>query len=253
MFTRDEAKEFITKLGKRWFFPDFNNKLSWIAVIAGVGVVTAPSIGLVVANWAVDLWNAYAAATLSLPKLDSEVGASVGVALVGLGLSHNLAVKGLATWSDAIDYKKKMDAYRQDKCLMDQFLKDLPSNAPEVIFLRDQDFGSSFWYEHLTSLERFLHKWQGAESRFISHDFEAARASFYSALQAFMLEISSVCGPVGNSTTRFTVIPDHVRDEFSWPEHVTKSVEQLNARASEAFKRHQELILLGRGLTLEAT
>lgn len=251
MFSNAEIKEFVTKLGKHWFFPDFNNKLTWWVVGTGVGVVLfSPPVWMEIFNWCLEQLNTNTGANLVLTKLGEGPGAGFGVSLIGIGLLHNVAVKGINTWADAIAYKKKVDAYRQDKRLMDEFILSLPSDSPAVIFLRDQDFGNSFFYENITVLEGFLHKWKGAERRFVSPDLEAARLKFCSAVQEFMIQLSSVCGPVGQSDKWFTVIPTSVTDEFNCPSYVLKSIEDLNKKSSEAFALHQELISLGRGVAV---
>jgi hypothetical protein len=254
LFTIAEVKQFITRLGARWFFPDFNNKLTWIVVGTGIGVVVfSPPVWMEVLNWLLDQLNAYTGANLVLTKLGEGPSAGFGVTLIVVGLLHNLGIKGVSTWSDAIAYKKKMDGYRQDKRLVDEFIKALPTDSPAIVFLRDHDFGGSFSNKPLTTLEDFMHQWRGAEYRFVSPDLEAARAAFCGTLAQFDQKLSTVCGCVGNSNSRLTVIPAYAGDEFSWPPEVRESIGQLNELGTRAYQLHQRLILLGRGVDVVAS
>lgn len=252
MFSKAEAKEFITKLGKHWFFPDFNNKLTWWVVGTGVGVVVfSPPVWMEIFNWCLEQLNTNTGANLVLTKLGEGPGAGFGVALIGIGLMHNVAVKYVNFRNDALAYKKKLDDRKQDKQLFEAFLSELPSDCPSILFLKEHDFGNSFSDMHITCLENFLHKWQGAESRFVDSELESTRAAFYDTLRRFDVKLC-VCGPVGNSTSRLSAIPDSVRNDFSWPAHVQKTVDELNELASEVYSSHQKLISVGRGICLSA-
>lgn len=252
MFSKAEAKEFITKLGKHWFFPDFNNKLTWWVVGTGVGVVVfSPPVWMEIFNWCLEQLNTNTGANLVLTKLGEGPGAGFGVALIGIGLVHNVAVKHINFRNDALAYKKKLDDRKQDKQLFEAFLSELPSDCPSVLFLKEHDFGNSFSDAHITSFENHLHKWQGAESRFIDAELESARAAFYNALLRLDVKLG-VCSPVWNSSSRLSAIPDAVRDDFSWPTHVQETVDELNKLGSEAYALHQKLILIGRGICSSA-
>jgi hypothetical protein len=58
LFTKDERKEFLIKLGKRWIFPDFSNRVTWYAITLGATVILFPTPGkLIFYNWLVDSFN----------------------------------------------------------------------------------------------------------------------------------------------------------------------------------------------------
>jgi hypothetical protein len=94
MFTKEEIKLFIIKLGNKYIFPDFTNKLTWYVVTVGVGIIVMPQpFKLLFINWCIEVFNLNSGIKFTLPEMDSGNDYLTGLILISIGFVHNIGKK----------------------------------------------------------------------------------------------------------------------------------------------------------------
>lgn len=243
MFNKSEIREFIVKLGKRWLFPDFSNKITWAAISLGVGVILTPTpLKLILYNWLVDAFNINSGNNFSLAELSS--GAAdywVGFSLIASAFIHNLLGKWLQLSQEKFIYQDKVAILEADKVLYEKFIKIIPSESRSIYFLQSHDFGNSFSLESLKEIDEFISKWNCAEAKFLNEELEQLREALWKKSNDFSWLLAKKSAPTGNGRLQ-SVVPDQHRDDWSWPKWVDHDVRAVNTTASEVFELHQKFI-----------
>ena len=176
MFSRSEIKIFIIKLGQRWIFPDFSNKLTWAVVTAGIGVIVMPQpLKLVFFNWLVDLFNLNAGKPFTLAQLNIGSDYAIGAILIAVALIHNLGHKYLQRHQEVFADQAAQRVAENDKALLARFIQKFPSNGDSATLLRDHEFGGSFAGSRLTEIIDFSETWSGAEFCFCNEAIDEKR------------------------------------------------------------------------------
>jgi hypothetical protein len=243
VFTHEEVKSFIIKLGNKWFFPHFSNKITWYVVTLGAGFMLVPApIKLFFLNWLIDLFNLNSGIPLELPELEASTDYTVGLVLVVLALIHNLGYKYFSLEKDKFYHTVSQELKHSDFKLLEKFLQEFPSDCSSVILLKDHDFGNLFNRDYLKNIDDFYNRWNGAEYRFMNNDIDEKRFGFHCLCQSFLLKIAEYTSPVDSSSFS-SVVPDHLRGEWDIPDWVQSQVTELNDLATEVYKKHQEFIL----------
>lgn len=84
MFNRSEIKQFVIKYGKKWLFPDFTNKLTWL--VAGTGatlLITPVALEHLLYNWLVETVNLNSGVPITFAELETgSVDYWVGFGLI---------------------------------------------------------------------------------------------------------------------------------------------------------------------------
>ncbi|WP_191603426.1 hypothetical protein [Marinomonas algicola] len=243
MFTQEEVKSFIIKLGNKWFFPDFSNKITWYVVTLGAGFILVPEpIKLFFLNWLIDIFNLNSGVPLELPDLEASTDYTVGIVLIVLALAHNLGHKYFSLEKDKFDHAVSQELKHSDLKLLEKFLLEFPSDCSSAILLKDHDFGNSFNRDYLKNIDDFTYRWNGAEYKFMNKDIDEKRAVFHSLCKSFLVKIAEYTSPVGASNFS-SVVPDHLRGEWDFPDWVKSQITELNEMATEVYRTHQEFIL----------
>jgi hypothetical protein len=242
VFTKTEVKEFIIKVGSKWFFPDFSNKLTWYVVTLGAGIILLPApIKLVFLNWLIDLFNTNSGIHLHLPELDSSSDYKTGVLLIILALLHNLGYKYVRLSKEKFECQISKEMKHSDYKLLEKFLVNFPSSSNSIVLLETHDFGSPFNNQYLDDINKFLHIWNGAEYKFMDEEIEEKKDILYNNIKKFISKISSSTTPMSGGDFS-SVTPDHLRGTGSLPQWIKTEIKEINDLASNAFKSHQELI-----------
>lgn len=243
MFTNNEVKIFLIKLGKKWFFPDFTNKLTWYVATLGAAFILVPQpIKLYVINWVIEILNLNSGLKLTLPDMESSLDYTAGVLLVFLALAHNIGYKYFDLKKQIFEHKVLQDRRISDYKLLETFLSEFSSSSPSAILLKEHDFNHSFDRNSLKQIEHFYNQWNGAEYKFIDEAIEEKREKFFEYCKSFLLKVAEYTAPVGASKLS-SVIPDHLRaNDLDLPEWVTNQIKELNELATEVYKNHQEFI-----------
>jgi hypothetical protein len=248
VFSQSEKKTFVIKLGQRWLFPDFSNKLTWAVVSVGIGVVVLPQpLKLVFFNWLVELFNLNTGKPFTLAELNTGPDYAIGAFLIAIALLHNLGYKYLQKHQAVLADQTNQRTSAKDEELLATFINEFPSNGTGAKLLRDHDFGNSFARSRLEQIDRFVEKWAGAEFRFINAAIDEKRATLVSACNSFLGKVAMYTAPIGASDFS-SAIPEAFRgDDWNMPQHVHDQIREINELATKAYQAHQELIASGRG------
>lgn len=245
MFTKEEIKEFIVKYGKKWFFPDFSNKITWHVVTLGAGVIIAPTpFKLIFYNWLIDTFNLNSGKHFIFSEISSNSADYwLGFVLIFIALAHNFFSKWI-TLQESVSVKELAKKSNEaDKKLFDKFLEELPSNSASIKLLKEHDFGNSFFGDHTNEIENFVNKWNVSELQFLDSELEEKKMDLWQNCHKFLLKLAESSGPIGNGP-RFSVIPDHCRGDWDLPEFVNERVRELNKNATICHNLHQEMVAL---------
>ncbi len=243
MFNKEEVKVFIIKLGEKWFFPDFTNKLTWYVVTLGAGFVLIPQpVKLFVINWAIEILNVNSGLKMILPEMEASNDYAIGIVLIFMALAHNIGYKYCELKQKMFEHKTRQKQRISDANLLERFVKEFSSSCPSSLLLKEHDFGYPFDLDSLKQLKDFYNKWNGAEFHFIDSKLDSKRNFLHEKSKQFLLKIAEYTTPVGNSNYS-SVVPDHLRaDDWRLPDWVKSEVEELNELATELFEQHQQFI-----------
>ncbi|MFN7835113.1 MAG: hypothetical protein ACK5NY_04895 [Burkholderiaceae bacterium] len=243
MFTKQEVKEFIIKLGKRWFFPEFYTKVTWYVITLGAGIILTPTpLKLLVCNWLIDSFNLNSGKQLTL----SEMGTGAadywrGFALIVLALLHNIFSKWLLH-KDSVKSNIEIDELNKiDKELFLLFTKDFPADSRAVMFLRDVDLGGTYHEYEIKEIEAFIQKWDATNYEFHDAELEKIRVELLEKSRKFILKLANNSYCIG-SGPRYRCVPDQYVGDFNYPTEVDLTLRELNAMATELYKLHSKFI-----------
>jgi hypothetical protein len=243
VFTEEEVKTFIIRVGEKWFFPDFTNKLTWYVVTLGTGFILVPQpVKLFVINWLIKTFNVNSGLAVALPDMEASTDYTTGVILVFMALAHNIGYKDFGLRKLIFEHKVRQEQRIGDYKLLEKFLIEFPSNCASAILLKEHNFGNSFDREKLKQLNDFYYQWNGAEYHFIDPEIDSKRKALYEGFKQFLIKVDEYTGPVGASNFS-SVIPDHLRaDDWNLPDQVRKHIKELNDIATNLFEQHQGFI-----------
>ena len=243
MFNKEEIKRFIIRLGEKWFFPDFTNKLTWYVVTLGAGFILVPQpVKLFFINWLIDIFNINYGNKVTLPDLEASTDYSIGIILVFMALAHNIGYKYFALKKEMFEHKSRQERRISDYKLLEKFLDEFPSNCASSLLLKEHDFGNSFDRNSLQQIDSFYYQWNGAEYHFSDQEIDKKRQELFEGCKEFLLKVAEYSGPVG-ATSFSSVIPDRYRaNDWNLPEWVTTQIKELNDLATELYNMHQEFI-----------
>ena len=176
MFTEEEVKTFIIRLGEKWFFPDFTNKLTWYVVTLGAGFILVPQpVKLFVINWLVKTFNVNSGLAVTLPDMEASTDYATGVILVFMALAHNIGYKYFGLRKLIFGHKVRQEQRIGDYKLLEKFLIEFPSNCASAILLKEHNLGDSFDRWKLKQLDDFYYQWNGAEYHFIDPEIDSKK------------------------------------------------------------------------------
>lgn len=245
LVSRKELKELIIALGKKWLFPDFTKKLTWLVVTVGCGILVTPTpLKLIIYNWLVDTIKLNSGTHFTLAELASDsADYAWGVVLVALALAHNIAYRYfnyIVSREDNANLEQRKVA---DTALFEQFKSEFPSNSASARLLKEHDFSNSYHGEATNQLENFVHRWNNAEHSFLDNAIEIKRSELWKSCNSFLIKLAESTGPIAAGPF-FSAIPDIYLGEWDMPDFVTQRVSELNSKATECHIQHQEFVLL---------
>lgn len=243
MFTKNEIKEFTVKLGRRWFFPNFSNKVTWYVVTIGAGIIVTPlPLKIIFYNWLVDTFNLNAGEHFRL----SEIGSNstdywVGFSLIFLSLGHNLFSNWISLQEENNFRTKHDQVIDVDRKLFKEFLEVFPSGSNSAYLLKNHDFGNTFNMDSFSEIEKFVNEWNCAEKEFITPEFEKPRKELWEKCNQFCWLIAMKSGPTRTGHGQ-SVVSDTHKGDWEWPDWVKKDVKEVNDIATVVFQLHQDFI-----------
>lgn len=244
VFTQEEVKQIVWK---KWIFPDFTNKLTWLVGGAGVTVILTPTVfKSIFSNWLVDTFNLNAGEHYTLAELQSSTPDYwLGFGLVFLALVHNLGYRLFIYKSEKksqFDEQRKFDV---DRKLFNEFIELLPSGGLDVKLLEEHDFSNSHSKKQTDALDTFVHTWNNAQKQFLDEELESKRDNLINKSRLFIYTLANNSYSVG-SGEMFSCIPDAYRGEWDYPSSVHDKIRELNTLGTELFELHKDLVLTAR-------
>lgn len=241
MFTKQERKEFIIKLGRRWFFPEFYNKVTWYVITLGAGIILAGTpLKLLVYNWIINSFNLNSGKQLTLSEMGT--GAAdywLGFALIILALLHNIFSKWLLH-KDSIKSSVEIDDLNTiDRELFLLFIKDFPADSKSVMFLRDVDLGGTYHEDETKEIEVFIQKWDATSYEFHDVELEKIRVELLEKSRKFIWKLANNSYCIGSSP-RYRCVPDQYVGDFNYPPEVDLTLRELNLMATELYEIHSK-------------
>ncbi|GAA0362465.1 hypothetical protein GCM10009092_28550 [Bowmanella denitrificans] len=242
MVNVSEVKQFVIKYGKKWLFPDFTNKLTWL--VAGTGatlLITPVALEQLLYNWLVETVNLNAGVPIAFAEL--EIGFAdywVGFGLIFLSLAHNIANRYFI-YMDGLSSKEAKDRLIQvDRELFSKFKNDLSPDSRTVRFLRDVDLGGTYHDDDTRVLDRFCQTWNATDREFHDEELEILRKAFLDKSKSFLWKLANNSYDIGGS--RYRCVPDPYVGDFNYPPEVDKTLCELNDMATELYNMHSELV-----------
>ena len=211
--------------------PKFYNKLTWVVVITGISFITKP------------LWETIISEILKKEfklNITNENDFLAGLSLVIVGLLYNLLTVYLHEYlTHKQNSLKDIRIIGADKKLFEDFLNQLPSSG-SIEFLKNHSFENIFNLDELEQVRKIYHTWNGAEYEFLDDNIEALRKDLFNKIEKFIYESSMKTYPQKNGLQ--WAIPDAYRGDFTYPEHVRETINNLNTLADDVYKAHQGFV-----------
>lgn len=247
MFSKEEIKELVKKASNYWLFPDFTNKLTWYIALLGGTILATPTVFKeIFYNFLVDTINLNSGEHFTLAELQaSTVEPLVGLGLIALALTHNLANKFLTQKESEFALEDSRERQQVDARLFKKFLEDFPSNGYTIPFLRDHDLSGAYHERNLTDMNKFVDNWDNVEHHFLDKETEDKRAELWEKCRAFTYFLAIHSYDL-NGGPMFSCVPDVCRGAWNYPEHVDQTLRELNEKATECYKLHQGFVIFTR-------
>ena len=241
MFTKSDCRELIIKLGRKWFFPDFHNKLTLMIVSLGAGLLVLAPFKLAIYNWLIQTFNINMGSSLTFADVgDGVFEKYIGVLLIFIALFHNVFSKWLLNQEPA----EKREEKDIDKTLFSKFLTLLPTDSRSIHMLHVHDFSNQFGDESLADIEKFVRNWNNPEYQFLNLSLEKKKMEFFNKAQEFVWLIANKSSP--NNMGFQSVVSDKFRDDWNLPEWLEKEIVEVNETATDVYRQHQEFIMFVR-------
>ncbi|MGY5736810.1 hypothetical protein ACXHP7_21950 [Vibrio chemaguriensis] len=176
-------KSVLDKLVKvfRYLFPEFSNKVTWIVVIGGLSLTSSSIVQ--------NLINEFAKREYDIQLFD-EFDSIAGVALVALGLLHNILLQREKTKIEVVGKAQVETAelkYKRehDIKLFEKLTKDFEEfHLTEFISSLEGDH--SFLYSEKNRLKGFMYAYEEAENQFLTESVNDRFQEFGQCLEVVM-------------------------------------------------------------------
>ncbi len=241
MFSKQEVKTFLIKLGRKWFFPDFANKVTWFVVTLGASIILAPiPLKQVILNFLIESFNLNSGELLTLAELGStSADYWLGFALIAIALAHNVFCKWLVL-QECIQARADSEKAKEvDRKLFSEFISLLPSTSGAAQFLEQHDFGNTFDLSRFHPIDQFVYDWNCPEKTFLDESLESIKMDFWNKSRELSILIGRKTGPLRSG--RQSVLTEEYLGAFNIPEEYEEDIKLLNQKATDLFQIHQKL------------
>lgn len=247
MVTRQEVKDFLGRVLRKWLFPDFNNKLTWwVAGLGGTVILAATPLKVLLCEWIIGSVILSSGMNASLAKFgEDNVDYRWGVALVFLALTHNIVIRFVSSW---LEEKKNgreavatADRVAVDRVLYTRFLEEFPASGRSVRLLKEHNFENTFRDADTAEVERFVHHGYDVDREFLDEELEVERQDLLNKCRGFLRYMNIHSGP-GALADSYTCIPELYRCEYNLPDHVNVAIRKLNEDGSACYEAHTNFI-----------
>jgi len=243
---KNGGMDLILSFLKKWLFPDFTNKLTWLVVSVGAGILLTPApVKLLFYNWLVSIFNLNSGVPYTLPQLNNDSPHSLyGVALIAMGLAHNHANQYLRSKTSSRTDLVREQRERADKVLFEKFLSEFPSNCKSVLFLQNHDFGATYHGSDTNEIEYFYYSWNIPERTFLNQNIENKKIELSQACKEFLEYLAINSGPLKMNIEFFSIVPDMYVGHYPEPDIVVERKDRLNQLATNCYNLHREFVEL---------
>ncbi|MBE3671496.1 hypothetical protein BOO25_21545 [Vibrio navarrensis] len=241
MFSKQEVKAFLIKLGRKWFFPDFANKVTWFVVTLGASIILAPiPLKQVILNFLIESFNLNSGELLTLAELGStSADYWLGFALIAIALAHNVFCKWLVL-QECIQARADSEKAKEvDRKLFSEFISLLPSTSGAAQFLEQHDFGNTFDLSRFHPIDQFVYDWNCPEKTFLDESLESIKMDFWNKSSELSILIGRKTGPLRSG--RQSVLTEEYLGAYNIPEEYEEDIKLLNQKATDLFQIHQKL------------
>lgn len=247
MFSKQEAKTLIMALGRKWLFPDFNNKLTWwVAGAGGAIILAATPLKTLIYNWLID--SAILNIGIDLPLADfgeDKADYWMGITLILAALVHNVLIRFasqlLTAREDAKQDKLSVKRAEVDTALFARMSKEFPASGRSVLFLKEHNFEFSFKDSDTAEVERFVYNGSDVDREFLNEGLEAERQVLLKKCRQFLHDLNNLCGP-GAQLDSYTCIPEYCKGDWNLPEHVELAIKKLNEDSTACYESYSHFI-----------
>lgn len=229
---------------KRFLFPDFTNRLTWLVALSGIALATPSNeIFVYIINLVIIAANKNIFSESFLPPLSSNSDPT-GYWLVIGALAHNVLHKLVSHRTDALLHQKELSKKERDKKLLDDFLIILPSNSDTLYLAKDHDFSTAFEIDAIKPIWLFIQKWDNAEFEFTDAAVETEKKNLLNQASDFAMKVSQYTSPTRGGMQ--CAIPSGMNPDLGLPEHIYEEIKILNRAAHDFYKAHQHFVRFAR-------
>lgn len=161
----------------KMFRPKFYNKLTWLIVAAGVGLLSTSLIEMVISELLDRSFN--------ITMLDGNEG-MIGLVLIGFGLMYNLACQFIEAYEKSgIRSNRKLNEDAHDR----ELFSKLESLLDEATLKQTLDWvaANHFYMENQWAmLSEFLHELSKTSNKMLNSDIESSRIQLHTQLDSLM-------------------------------------------------------------------
>ncbi len=140
-------------------------------------------------------------------------------------------VLSIAGFVGAEKYSGFAKLNKWDERLAQKFLKELPSSSSAIGILQDHDFNATFVYEYWKPLGSFYDYWKDPDHEFNNKRLRKKMNQYLSSFLELKKLVGQHTSPI-NGKPEFQKINEYVGEDIA---------EEMNRKASEAFKRYSEI------------
>ena len=140
---------------ERRLFPDFSNKLTWLVVTTGCGILLTPEpLKLVILNWLVVTFNLNAGTPFTLLEIQSgPTDKILGSGIILLGLFHNIIYKYLSMRHSQLGHGNSEEIPKNDRPIVRKRVLEILTSDKEKLerlipLLADQSHSKSIEKKH---------------------------------------------------------------------------------------------------------
>ncbi|MDV5743129.1 hypothetical protein QM198_09840 [Serratia marcescens] len=273
MFSKEQVKEFIVKLGKKIIFPEITNVISRRVLTVGIVIILGVNpYSIFMANWLVDAINNSGVFGFSLPYINDQKADYIwGVVLIALVMLHNIFFQWFKFHLEKIEKKNGHDEkmavaereenrknrdldeiksknekrMKADEMLFERFLSIFASDSPSADLLKNHDFWAPYYGKKTEQLDKFVDLGVTEETKFLDDDLEKARDALWKECYEFSYELAKYSRPAVSNGC-FTVIPPEYVGVYDTPQWLDESVDRLNRKSHKCMELHQQLVRLCR-------
>lgn len=230
-------------------FPEFSNKITWLLVITGIGIIALPiPYYLMALNFLIDIYNKKFNTDIDIINIENgNPSTVVAITLIAFGLIYNLLSKAPEWYFEIIKDKENREASERkrdsDVKLYNEFIKLLPPNSKSIEFLKTHDFGNTFHNSNLKDMSTYCYEWGKANHHFHDNDIENKSIELLKEITKFNYFLSCHSGYL-NCSEFMSILTDRERASWDLSPETSETIKKANKWGTQIHKMYCDFILL---------